>query len=135
MKFELIIIDDEEIVLMLIKRLVLKAKLHDNPSTFSNGMEAIDYLRAGSDPGKEFLIFLDINMPKFDGWEFLDMLQTSAMKSTVNVVIITSSVNQSDKNKSKTYKEVIGYIEKPVTESMMKDVSKIEKISSYFTHS
>ncbi|MBW3468580.1 response regulator [Arthrospiribacter ruber] len=131
MKFELLIIDDEEIVLMLIKRLVLKVKLHDNPSTFSNGVEAINYLHASSKPEKAFLIFLDINMPAFDGWEFLEMLSSMPLEGSINVVIITSSVNQSDKNKSKNYKEVIGYIEKPVTEAMMKEVSQIEKIASY----
>jgi CheY-like chemotaxis protein len=132
MKPDIIIIDDEEIVLMLIKRLVVKAGLHNSPQLFSNGMDGLNYLQSQNGRKSPILIFLDINMPGFDGWEFLELLQTFSLDFPAKVVIITSSVNQSDKVKSKTYGSVIGYIEKPVTEDMMKGVAQLEGISNYF---
>ncbi|TVP51548.1 MAG: response regulator [Mongoliibacter sp.] len=132
MKPEILIIDDEEVVLMLIKRLVVKTGLHNTPQLFTNGMEAITFIHEYNTKNQPFLVFLDINMPAFDGWEFLDMLNNTPLENQVNVIIITSSVNQSDKAKSKEFSEVIGYIEKPVTEEMMKEVRKIETIAPYF---
>lgn len=131
-KTEILIIDDEEIVLMLIKRLVVKAGLHHEPMLFSNGMNAITFLHDQNKKDQVFLVFLDINMPGFDGWEFLESLDNSKNSNSINVIIITSSVNQSDKFKSKNYPQVIGYIEKPVTEEMMKNIKKIEEVAAYF---
>ncbi|PRY87120.1 response regulator [Mongoliibacter ruber] len=132
MKPEIIIVDDEEIVLMLIKRLVVRAGLHNAPHLFSNGMDAIAFLHDQNKNDQVFLVFLDINMPGFDGWEFLDSLAISDIRNQVSVVIITSSVNQSDKIKAKSYSQVIGYIEKPVTEEMMQSVTRINKVAEYF---
>lgn len=132
MKPEILIVDDEEVVLMLIKRLVVKTGLHNTPHLFTNGMEAITYIHNQNIKNQPILVFLDINMPNFDGWEFLEKLKTIPLENQVNVIIITSSVNQSDKTKSKEFNEVIGYIEKPVTEEIMKKVTKIDRIATYF---
>jgi CheY-like chemotaxis protein len=58
------------------------------------------------------IILLDINMPERDGWDFLRHF--SKMGMGVPVIILTSSVSSADYNKSKLFKCVINYMEKPL---------------------
>jgi two-component SAPR family response regulator len=62
-------------------------------------------------------------MPEINGWEFID--QFRKIKKAIPVIILTSSVNYSDYNKSKQYSEVVDYIDKPLNKL------KIEKIFNY----
>ena len=64
------------------------------------------------------LIVLDINMPIMDGWDFLDHFYkeeyTSFFKDT-KVIVLSSTIDPADINKSKTYPMVIDFISKPIT--------------------
>jgi len=72
------------------------------------------------------IIFLDINMPKMDGWEFLDEYKKFPLFicQKCKVFILSSSIDDSDIEKSKTYKSVHGFISKPLT------LSKLEELYS-----
>ena len=63
------------------------------------------------------LILLDINMPVMDGWEFMEKmgLLKSKFSKNITVYIVSSSIATADKNKSKTYSDILGYLSKPVT--------------------
>lgn len=63
------------------------------------------------------LIFLDLNMPKMDGWEFLKKFQKAAKNrlKKCKVVILSSSINSSDIECSKKHDLVCGFISKPLT--------------------
>jgi response regulator of citrate/malate metabolism len=69
------------------------------------------------------LLLLDINMPDLDAWSFLDELVKNNI--SIPVVIITSSIDQDDIDKSKKYEMIINYIIKPITE---------EKIATIIAH-
>lgn len=61
-------------------------------------------------------IFLDINMPEVDGWDFLEefvMLPSPALEKT-KVILLTSSIDVDDIAKSRTYKPVIDFLSKPL---------------------
>jgi two-component SAPR family response regulator len=62
-------------------------------------------------------------MPEINGWEFIGKFRKT--KKTIPIIILTSSVNYSDYNKSKQYTEVVDYIDKPLNKL------KIEKIINY----
>lgn len=101
--------------------------------TKNSGEEAIDYLKSDiNDDGMHpDLIFLDINMPGMNGWEFLEEYNKldEELKSRIVIVMLTTSVNPDDESKAKTWKIVSDYITKPLTKDMM--VSIIDK---YFSH-
>lgn len=63
------------------------------------------------------LIFLDINMPVMNGWEFLDAFEKDFQHlfGLVRIVILSSSIDTGDIIKSRQYKSVSDYIAKPLT--------------------
>ena len=60
------------------------------------------------------VIFLDINMPIWDGWDFLDELQKSGLTGVPPIIMVSSSNNPDDKEKSKNYSTVVTFEEKPL---------------------
>jgi CheY-like chemotaxis protein len=92
------------------------------PETYLNGREALDNLLATADADTRSLILLDINMPVMSGWEFLDAIQDQPFAKHMKVAMVTSSVDASDKLKAKTYPQVVGFLEKPITVDMLNDL-------------
>lgn len=75
---------------------------------------ALEYLLSElPDPG-EIIIFLDINMPVMDGWEFLDQLQSNEQLQAYRVIMVTSSTNDSDRQKAKSYAQISDFFIKPL---------------------
>lgn len=133
MKYDILIVDDEEIIIKLVRHLILKSQLHEDPKGFLSGMEALNYLSSLNQNPVPQIVLLDINMPDLDGWDFLDLLVKSNFSEHVYVVIITSSINKSDKIKAEQYDIVAGYIEKPVSMKNMEEIRILKKLQSLFT--
>ena len=95
------------------------------------GMDALKYLKSKKD-SKDMqpdLIFLDINMPGMNGWEFLEEYNRLAkeLQSQVIVIMLTTSDNPDDEARAKTWNFVSDYITKPLTKEIMNDI-----INKYF---
>jgi len=88
-----------------------------------NGLEALEYLRktadqhqTGSFP-KPDIIFLDINMPRMSGFEFLEEYKKldQELKSTIIIAMLVTSSNPDDRVKALQIREVKEYLYKPLT--------------------
>jgi CheY-like chemotaxis protein len=126
------VIDDDKIYQIIINKMIKRSEIFSAVTSFKNGKEAIDALQdvitnklENSDILPD-LILLDINMPVMDGWEFMEKmgLLKSKFSKNITVYIVSSSIATEDKNKSKTYSDILGYISKPVT------VNDLELIAS-----
>lgn len=115
MDYRVLIIDEHEIDLIILKRTVIKSGIHQNPWLFRSGQEALEHLAAKNIQHSPYLIFLDIHMPLFSGFDFLESLKTLKRNFPIYILIVTSSVEHSDREKSNQYDNVIGFIEKPYT--------------------
>lgn len=135
MKFDLLIIDDDEIFLFLEKRVVTKCNFHQNPKLFNSATSALDWLLEPQNITKNVLIFLDINMPRLNAWGFLDILLAKTFAFQINVVIVSSSTDPNDFKKAKTYPMVIHYFEKPMNETFLNNLKTDSKLLDYFTQS
>lgn len=97
----------------------------------TSALEALDCLKS-TDPADMHpdLIFLDINMPAMNGWEFLEAynLLDKSLKSRAIVVMLTTSANPDDVAKAKTWSCVSEYRTKPLTQFVVKDL-----IERYFS--
>ncbi|WP_114749711.1 response regulator [Pleomorphovibrio marinus] len=109
-----IIVDDEPGILFLHELMVAESKLTDQIFTFSNPKEGLDFIVKLSSTTTPLLIILDINMPVFDGWDILDKLDELNIPANVEVIMATSSIHKSDKEKSFLYKRVKMFFEKPI---------------------
>ena len=83
------IIDDDPITVFGIKKMLSAIEASQNIITFANGKEAIDGIRAGMENGQGVpeVIFLDINMPIMDGWQFLEEFITLPLAERIRINI------------------------------------------------
>lgn len=120
------IIDDDPIFIYGTKRIMNEVGFSDNILVYNNGQDAIEGLTAMSDEGKDLpsVIFLDLNMPIMNGWEFLEDFAKIPNKNVekVTVYILSSSVDPRDLQRIKNYNMVSNYILKPISPNDLKSV-------------
>jgi len=114
------IVDDDPIALMILKKVIAKSNFHTAPLSFANGKLALDHFKATFSATERYVIFLDINMPVMNGWEFLDAVSVFATTDTTTVYLVTSSTDATDRNTAEGYPLVAEFLSKPVTIDMLK---------------
>ncbi len=118
------IIEDEPMHLFITKRLVEMTGMVENLMVFSNGKEAYDKLKAIflSSENLPEIILLDLNMPIWDGWQFLDEFTKIPIEKKVMIYILTSSNNPEDLKKAESYSMSNNYFVKPISLDQLKKV-------------
>lgn len=122
------IIDDDKIYVNLVRKIIEIKKLSENLLIFKNGLEALDYFKLIlSNLTEEKLpeiIFLDLNMPVMDGWEFLDEFVKikNNFDKKISLYVVSSSIDPRDLERAKSFNLVTGYLIKPI------ELKKFEKI-------
>ncbi|ADV49623.1 response regulator [Cellulophaga sp. E16_2] len=126
------IIDDDAITVFGIKKLLTSTIECNKIDTFSNGQLALEYLSEIVSKKTKLpdLLFLDLNMPIMDGWEFLDEFLKLPITDSITVNIVTSSINKEDREKSDFYKckthHNITYNTKPLNKVEIHKITNIE---------
>ncbi len=114
------LIDDDNIYQFTARKILESTGLAKQIQSFYNGSDAIKYFKDTTNLAAENfpdVIFLDINMPIMNGWEFLEEYHNlyGNFPKPVVVYVVSSSIDSYDIKKSKQYKAVTDYIVKPVT--------------------
>ena len=126
----ILLIDDEEINNYLNFALIKKLKIDVHIEIALNGKLGLEYLtctgkyennKCFPQPG---LIFLDINMPLMNGWEFLAEYEklNENQKGQHVIVMLSASSNPDDINRANSKSDLVGFINKPLT------IQKLEEI-------
>jgi CheY-like chemotaxis protein len=120
----ILFIDDDLITLMLCKMVISKASFSKEIATAKNGEDALKYfdtLKSTQSTNKPQLIFLDLNMPVMNGWEFLDSFNTEKYSEfhDTKIVILSSTIDPADLERSKKYPSVIDFLSKPISKEML----------------
>jgi CheY-like chemotaxis protein len=117
-KLIIAIIDDDTIFQFIGKRFIESLESVDKTLVFSDGKDAIDYLYFNVNDTDKLpdIIFLDINMPVMNGWQFLNryIQFKSEIEKKILIYIVSSSNNPDDFIQAKSIFEVTDYLVKPV---------------------
>lgn len=127
---DVLILDDDDVSNFIYKKIIESSGIANNIITFQKGRLALEYLEDKVKSKEAFpdMIFIDINMPVMNGWDFLDEYQekvASNIDKFVFISMLSSSVYKEDIQKAKGYEVVNEYISKPLTqESVTKLINK-----------
>lgn len=126
---KIICIDDDPIALLLSKLVISKSKFKSETTTLINGVDALNYLSILNEENinkakkETLLIFLDLNMPVIDGWELLEELSIKNFENIeLKIILLTSSIDPADIQKSKSFKMVIDFHPKPLTVEILNSI-------------
>ena len=111
------IVDDDPIHIFTTKRILQMEKVCDKILVYKDGKEAYEGLKGMIVNNLDLpkLILLDLNMPIWDGWDFLDEFTKIDRSKEIKILINSSSQNSEDLNRAKSYESVDGFIFKPFT--------------------
>ncbi len=124
-----LLIDDDEPTNFINKKIIESSELVEDIHITQSGQEALNFLSHRSEQDERHpppdLIFLDINMPAMDGWEFLDHYRKLATgkKDSIIIVMLTTSLNPDDEVKARESKEVNAFRNKPLTRQLLGEIA------------
>lgn len=117
-KLIIAVIDDDSIFQFIAKRLIESINSEHKTIIFSDGKDAIDFIHHNLDEIDTLpdIIFLDINMPVMNGWQFLNKYieLKSKIEKEITIYIVSSSKNPDDFIKAENIHQVTEYIVKPI---------------------
>ena len=122
------IIDDDKIYVNLVRKIIEIKKLSENLLIFKNGREALDYFQLimgnMTEDKLPDIIFLDLNMPVMDGWEFLSefIKIKNNFEKKITLYVVSSSIDPRDLERARSFNMVTDYLIKPI------ELKKFEKI-------
>ncbi len=105
-----LLVEDDKVEVLKFKRVIKQLEIKSEFSISRNGEEALQYLEKGEIIPD--LILLDLNMPRMNGFEFLEAIKNTEFER-IPVVILTTSNSDQDIEKSKRYK-IQQYVVKPI---------------------
>jgi CheY-like chemotaxis protein len=123
----ILLIDDDPVTNMINTKLIMR-ELNFIVEAYTNAQETLLYLRGlvtTAPDNVPDIIFLDINMPVMDGWQFLDEFQKLPpfLQKKAKIFMLTSSIDLDDIAKSKAYVSVNDFISKPLTSLKIKSAT------------
>lgn len=103
---------------------------------FSDGEEALDYLIENIDCQDNLpnVIFLDIDMPIMDGFQFMEEYVKIKPKvgKKITIYMVSSSIDDRDISKAKAISEISDYIIKPIKSNHLKDlIAQLENTDNF----
>ena len=134
-------IDDDQITLVLCEMVIKKAGFAKEVLTAKNGKDGLALFSAHFSKNNNLpkqdpplVIFLDLNMPVMNGWDFLEdyMMKYADRLPDTKVVIVSSTVNPEDFSRANRYDLVIDFINKPLTTEGLEELMENEQLTVHF---
>lgn len=133
MAFHVMLVDDDPMVIFIHKAVLSQEQKLRDSQAYHYAQEALNFLKEHNSPDESFLILLDINMPKMDGWEFLDELGKIRWQCKLHIIMVTSSISEDDRFKSHRYPLVIDYLIKPLGQEGIQRILQHPNLQAYLS--
>lgn len=128
MKKHIFIIDDDPISIIILKKNLELIAISEEIVTFSNGKDAFNHLEKEYLKNEQYVIFLDINMPEMNGWEFLNKVEHLITSQNTCIYLLTSSINKADMEKAKQFLLIEKYLSKPICKEVLIEIKEKNKL-------
>jgi len=125
----ILLVEDDDVDIMTVKRALKDLNIKNHLVNTANGEKALEYLK-NNDDKKPCIILLDLNMPKMNGIEFLQIVKADDTLKMIPVIVLTTSGQQQDIVESFKL-SVAGYIVKSV--DYAEYTKAINTINQYWT--
>jgi len=122
----ILLIDDDRATNFFNKHVVKRHGHFDKIFVVESGEQALEFLMDEAND-KPSLILLDINMPAMNGWEFTEAFKEldESIKKDIKLIMLTTSSNPDDYERSLENEMVDDYINKPLSPSILNDMIKV----------
>ena len=112
------LIDEDEIDNIINQKIIESNEFAEDIIIFQSGQEALEYLAKNADDPDQLpqIIFLDINMPIMDGFQFLAEFEKldEKVRNKCKIIMLSSSISPRDIDRAASSKYVIKYLNKPL---------------------
>ncbi len=112
------IVDDDHIYRYMSSIMLQQCNFPQKLLFFTNGEEAINFLIDNVANATELpdVIFLDLNMPRMNGWEFLENYARlkPRLEKSITIYVVSSSISESDRRRAIEISDVSDYLIKPI---------------------
>lgn len=133
----ILLVDDDPVINILNSKFLRRAGYLHKIWKFEDGLEAYKYLQHIIETQKNIvnknpvLVLLDLNMPDFSGWDFIEKYNhlDEILKKNFRIVVLSSSTSKADIDKINANSNVFGYIIKPFS------IASIDAIEKFFNYS
>ncbi|NLR91457.1 MULTISPECIES: response regulator [Flammeovirga] len=115
----ILLVDDDEATNFLNEMILDEMGCAKSIHIATDGQKALNHLNAHFNDVD--LIMLDINMPRMNGWEFLEKYKSldKSHRAKIVIIMVTTSFNHDDKEKAENMAEISGFLNKPLTKEKM----------------
>lgn len=124
--YNILIIDDDQVNNFLFSKMVQAVGISEKAEAVTSAQQGLVLLEEKIASGEPLpqVIFLDINMPLMDGWEFLERYKEMplSIRQQINLYMLSSSIYPEDISKAKSHEEVVDYITKPLTREILQKI-------------
>jgi CheY-like chemotaxis protein len=114
-----IIVDNDPVNNLICSLAIKDSAANADILAFTDPLKAFEYISAYNESKNSLnILLLDINMPVWSGWDFTDHFDKldEKIKDHFKIYILSSSIDNDDKLRALENKNVVAYIEKPLTE-------------------
>jgi len=123
---KIVLIDDNPIDHYIMRTMLYNNEACKQATYTFDGSMIIEYVEENIADAKRLpdVIFLDLTMPDFSGWEFLEKFERlkDRLKKHIQLYVMSSSVRESDKERSTKYECVSSFISKPLSKQMLNNI-------------
>lgn len=118
-----LLVDDDDIVNSINSVIIKHARFADVVESINNVQNAIEFLiKTKNSNERPEVIFLDLNMPDLDGWDFMDEYEKIGMNGKTKVIMLTSSISTKDEERASSSNQITAFVSKPLSPELLENI-------------